>query len=336
MTTTGDEAYHLYCNSRFGDLNSLSELERKSEASTAETVVSGAALVWLGYYAKALFYFHGNEEYDTKEGKEKAITLYTTILPALKAAVAVEEEDESAPHLQYLLGWYYHGTLGFGQENDKACHLFRLAANQGLAIAQSNLGLCYALGMGVPQDKAEAIRWYRLAANKGHAPAQYNLGIQCIQETPPNYSRAIPYFRQAADQCFTSAQYMLGVMYCNGEGVNRDADMGCEFLQMAVTKGYAAAQHMLALCYQNGNGVPLSYEDALRLFVLAAEQGLAQSQFAAGVYHEHGIGLINEENAHIDPFIFHSLAALVWLVWRAVCHPQLAHSLYRYTTKVCI
>ena len=53
----------------------------------------------------------------------------------------------------------------------------RLAADQGDAGAQWNLGLSYATGLGIPQDDAEAVRWYRLAADQGNATAQYNLGL---------------------------------------------------------------------------------------------------------------------------------------------------------------
>jgi TPR repeat protein len=35
----------------------------------------------------------------------------------------------------------------------------------------------YANGRGVPQDGAEAVRWFRLAANQGFAGAQFNLGV---------------------------------------------------------------------------------------------------------------------------------------------------------------
>jgi TPR repeat protein len=36
----------------------------------------------------------------------------------------------------------------------------------------------YDNGEGVPQDKAEAVRWYRLAADQGDAQAQTNLGVK--------------------------------------------------------------------------------------------------------------------------------------------------------------
>jgi TPR repeat protein len=54
---------------------------------------------------------------------------------------------------------------------------FRLAAAQGNAKAQLNLGLMYDKGQGVAQDYREAVRWYKLAAAQGDAKAQYNLGI---------------------------------------------------------------------------------------------------------------------------------------------------------------
>ena len=53
----------------------------------------------------------------------------------------------------------------------------RLAAEQGYANAQSNLGSMYNDGHGVPQNYVEAYRWLRLAAEQGYGLAQYNLGV---------------------------------------------------------------------------------------------------------------------------------------------------------------
>ena len=54
---------------------------------------------------------------------------------------------------------------------------YRLAADQGYASAQYNLGVSYANGEGVVQDYREAVKWYRLAADQGHAKAQRRLGL---------------------------------------------------------------------------------------------------------------------------------------------------------------
>ena len=58
-----------------------------------------------------------------------------------------------------------------------AVSLYRLAATQGDAEAQYNLGLMYDKGQGVVQDHKEAVKWYRLAAAQGNASAQYYLGL---------------------------------------------------------------------------------------------------------------------------------------------------------------
>jgi TPR repeat protein len=67
---------------------------------------------------------------------------------------------------------------GDGVEEDKAEALryFQLAAEQGDADAQFNLGLMYELGEGVAQNQAEAARLYRLASDQGHCDSQVNLG----------------------------------------------------------------------------------------------------------------------------------------------------------------
>jgi TPR repeat protein len=52
-----------------------------------------------------------------------------------------------------------------------------LAAEQGHAFAQYNLGLMYDNGRGVLQDFKTAVKWYTLAAEQGNADAQYSLGL---------------------------------------------------------------------------------------------------------------------------------------------------------------
>ena len=58
----------------------------------------------------------------------------------------------------------------------EAVRWYRMAAEQGFAKAQYNLGKCCYLGRGVQQDYTEAVKWYKLAADQGNADAQYMLG----------------------------------------------------------------------------------------------------------------------------------------------------------------
>jgi TPR repeat protein len=68
---------------------------------------------------------------------------------------------------------------GVLQDYVEAVKWYKLAADQGFAMAQSNLGDMYTYdqGKGVPQDHMEAAKWYKLAANQGNAMAQTNLGL---------------------------------------------------------------------------------------------------------------------------------------------------------------
>ncbi len=77
-------------------------------------------------------------------------------------------------------------------------------ADQGDAIAESNLGIMYAKGQGVPKDYAEAAKWFRLAADQGDA-----------------------------------AQSNLGAMYANGHGVPQDYVQAHMWLNVAAS-GYLA------------------------------------------------------------------------------------------------
>ena len=69
---------------------------------------------------------------------------------------------------------YYKGE-GVPQDYTEAMKWYRLAAEQGNAVGQYNLGLMYRKGEGVPQDDAEAVKWYSLAAEQGYYKAQHNL-----------------------------------------------------------------------------------------------------------------------------------------------------------------
>jgi len=95
---------------------------------------------------------------------------------------------------------YYRGGRGVPRNDSEALKWFRLAASQGDADAEFNLGVMYTDGQGVPQDDAEAATWYRRAADKGNARAQYNLGLWYAKGLggAPDYVRAYVWFNLAA------------------------------------------------------------------------------------------------------------------------------------------
>lgn len=54
---------------------------------------------------------------------------------------------------------------------------YTLAAAQGYAQAQTQLGAMYYNGQGVVQDYKTAMKWFTLAAEEGNGSAQYGLSI---------------------------------------------------------------------------------------------------------------------------------------------------------------
>ena len=71
----------------------------------------------------------------------------------------------------------YDNGEGVAENDAEAVKWYRLAAEQGDAAAQSNLGLMYDNGEGVPESKVDAYLWWNLAAAQGLADAKTNKGI---------------------------------------------------------------------------------------------------------------------------------------------------------------
>jgi TPR repeat protein len=125
----------------------------------------------------------------------------------------------------------------------EALNWYTLAARQGHAGAQNNLGAMYHNGVGVPVNTAEAAHWYRLAANQGFAMAQFNLalllgwGIGVPQDEP----EAARLLHKATAQGHIEACSALGTFYRFGNGVEKHLPLAAGFHVIAALEGDAAA-----------------------------------------------------------------------------------------------
>ena len=84
-------------------------------------------------------------------------------------------------------------------------------AEAGDAIAQYNLGLCYANGNGVEVDLSETVRWLRKAAEQGLPQAQFNLGM-CLSRgvgVEKNVVEGTMWLNSAAQQGHAEAERIL-------------------------------------------------------------------------------------------------------------------------------
>lgn len=141
---------------------------------------------------------------------------------------------------------FKEGVDAYKKSDYPAAHReFLSLAKQGMAAAQSNLGLMFSRGHGVTRDDAEAAYWYGLAANQG-------LGI---------------------------AQHNLGVLFKNGEGVPRDPMQALMWLYLSLDNGYVAAKDSVASL--EGQLSKDEIELAKRLKALWAEKLALQDKMKA-------------------------------------------------------
>lgn len=89
-----------------------------------------------------------------------------------QAKMAAEQGDASA---QYNLGLRYVDGRGVAKDDAEAVRWFRKAAEQGNADGQFELGYMYERGKGIAKDEVEAGKWYQKAAALGNANAMRRL-----------------------------------------------------------------------------------------------------------------------------------------------------------------
>jgi TPR repeat protein len=104
----------------------------------------------------------------------------------------------------------------------------------------------YQQGQGVNQDDKQAVKWFRLAAKQGFAKAQYNLGVmyQQGQGVSQDYKTAVKWYALAAEQGDAEAQFNLGVMYFEGQGVLQDYVTAHMWANMASMNGSEMAPEL--------------------------------------------------------------------------------------------
>ena len=87
---------------------------------------------------------------------------------------------------------WYQGTERSPVNFKKAIYWFSIAAEQGSAEAQFNLGIMYANGEGVRKDNKAALEWFTLAAEQGHSDAQKRRRIMNLNKNTP-YPQYYPF-----------------------------------------------------------------------------------------------------------------------------------------------
>ena len=94
----------------------------------------------------------------------------------------------------------YDNGEGVIEDNKEAVKWYRLAADQGDANSQLNLGWMYHYGEGVRRDEVTAYAWYNIAGSNGSADAQKNKSLIAKEMTRKQIVKAKKLSRELLKQ----------------------------------------------------------------------------------------------------------------------------------------
>ena len=152
-------------------------------------------------------------------------------------------------------------------------------ALQGDARAQAQIGRYYNLGSdGFPEDKAEALRWFYLAAQNGHAESQYDIGY--AYQNPylyddvveKNYYEAARWYAKAAAQGHNQGISYLGML----KQYNHISDNEYQAVlkEAASATGKGVDTKLMELTSINGQWYQQSNRSTWRMYFYAGENKL--------------------------------------------------------------
>lgn len=137
---------------------------------------------------------------------------------------------------------------------------------------------------------AEAIRYYKLAADQGYAIAQRNYALMLLGRwDTTSEHEAMEYMRRAAEQDDPDAACDMGVAYAHGKHVPKSDERAIEYLSKPARSGHARAQAELASVLAR-QPAP-DWKRVLQLYVEAAQQGHARAAKKVGVCYSKGLGV---------------------------------------------
>ena len=172
---------------------------------------------------------------------------------------------------QYNLGIIYSNGRGVPQNITKAVEMFGKAARMGLAEAQFNYGNAFHNGRGAEQNYEEAVKWFRLSANQGDADAQLNLANAYYKGhgVPLDIPTAIEWWKKCGRQGMLARRTIWGLFLGRGCTENKiTAPSGTDGREL----GHVEAQASIGAMYAIGDGVPKNSKKAIHWLSRAARK----------------------------------------------------------------
>ncbi len=216
---------------------------------------------------------------------------------AARAAANLARQDD--PQAQFFLAGLYAQGRGVLRDGARAVRLYQLAANAGLAEAQTALGVI-ALGRGAPAidgraapDLEMARIWLERAAAAGDAQA--NMTLASVYErglgVPADPGQAYAHYEAAAARGVREAMAVVGARIAAAPAATPALVDAAPYLEAAAEAGAPSALYNLSLLAAAGyNGREQDLSRAADLMLKAAAGDFAPAYLQAGLYTEQGLG----------------------------------------------
>ncbi|KAG5187526.1 hypothetical protein JKP88DRAFT_288144 [Tribonema minus] len=208
------------------------------------------------------------------------------------AVQAIMRNAEDSADAQYLLALLRLYGIGAAQDASRAVYHLRLAAEAGLADAESALGVMLYHGIGAQPEMHTAARLFSALG----VMLYHGIGAQ------PEIQTAARLFRSAAAKGHAEALWLVGRCYYEGRGAAQNYTEAAAWFDRlweectagAAGRGSAKGQFYLGVLNEYGYGVPKDTKRAIAWHLRAARQGLPESDYHLGLMHAFGRGFTRD------------------------------------------
>lgn len=163
-------------------------------------------------------------------------------------------------------------------------------ARDGDAISQMMIGGAWIRNKSVMANPTNAKYWLQLSADQGLSIAQVQLGnlYQSGLLGSSDFEAAAGLFKSAAEKGDAMAALRLSHLYFSGNGVEKDDAEAARLMKLAADGEIPVASHYYADMLFAGHGVAKDGEKAFEYYKKGAESGWAESARTLAVHYFQG------------------------------------------------
>jgi TonB family protein len=206
---------------------------------------------------------------------------------------------------QFLLARLYISQ----KRAEDAVPWLRRAADGGDVSAKAWLAWAYRTGTGVTADDDEARRWQTLAADSGVALAQTAVGRQLLRDagdkpgTDADRAAGVDWLAKAAAQQEPYGQLYLARSHELGNGTGQDLAKAVTLYRAALGRTNGQAEVYLGAMLEEGRGLAADPAAAVKLYRQAMAVPYGPAFYRYGRLLEQGVGVARDERLAIEAYL---------------------------------